>query len=118
MKLDVKELINKLVNNNPLEWKYAPLDVIGTTPIDISGLNFSEICVHVDVNQGGNRFEFVLPKNVIQTNGWYRQGGYHNGSNDYALIIINVTNTRVLLVGAYLNGGTYTSNTRVQVYYR
>ena len=106
------------INNNPLAWKYAPLDVVGTSSIDISGLNFSELCIHIDVNQGGNRFEFILPKNVIQTQGWYRQGGYHTGTNDYALVIISVSSTSVSLNSAYLNGQTYTSNTRVQIYYR
>ena len=109
---------SSVINNNPLAWKYAPLDKVGTSVIDISGLNFNELCVHVDINQSGNRCEFILPKNVIQSSGWYRGGGFHNTTNDYQLVVIYANATSVSLSSAYLNGQTYTNNTRVQIYYR
>lgn len=109
---------SSVINNNPLAWKYAPLDKVGTGAIDISVLEFNELCVHVDINQSGNRCEFILPKNVIQTNGWYRGGGFHNTTIDYQLVVIRASATSVTLNNAYLNGQDYTSNTRVQIYYR
>lgn len=109
--------INSTVNDK-FQWKYAPLDVVGTTPINISGIDFTELCVQVDANESGNKSLFIIPKAVLSnTASYFRNGGYH-ANNDYELTIIHVTLTSVTLVGLYLNGQDYKNTSRVQIYYR
>lgn len=98
-------------------WKDSGLSATGTNSINISGLNFDELCVVGDYNNSGNKVAIVVPKLALGGSQWYRSGGYASASNS-ALLTCSITLGSVQMNSFYLHGADKTSTSTIHVYYR
>lgn len=99
------------------QWTYLAT-ARGTSAIDISGADFEELFVQVDINGSGNKEVFFIPKLILSaTTNWFRMGGY-GANNSNALVTIRATSSEIALVHCVLNGTDYVSGTTTQAYYR
>ena len=97
-------------------WRDSGLSTTGTGSLDISGLDFDELCVIVSYSD--NPAVFIIPKMTLTSSLAYFRVGSGGSTGQSASYILTASMSAVALFQVTIGGTTYTNNSTVKVYYR
>lgn len=99
-------------------WKNAGT-ATGSTSVNISNLDYSELLAEVFVNKGENREFILIPKgSLAPTNPIYARQGSGGSTGDQMVVTVYATLSEVRCVGVRFAGTDYTNNSILRVWYR
>lgn len=99
-------------------WKSAGY-VTGTSPIDISGLQYSELMLELQIAGGENRQLFPVPQGMLAATTLYmRQGGYGGSVGSQFYTVVGVSLSSAFIVDVLVFGTNYKTTSILRVWYR